>query len=720
MDLKTAQNYVALGFSLLPVFPANHPDVDKRKKPVTSLLTSGQWGTLQRERPRDEQLSAWFGNGHDNAIALIGGTVSGGLVCIDLDVKADLTGHLLEDISELLSLENPDLYKRLTRQKTVSNGEHWLFRTAQTIGNLALACRLGVPGRPREIDEKTNKPKKIKLIETKSEGGYFLVFPSQGYSFLAGDLSTVPTLTEAEVETIFTIARSFDQLPQEQKTYVPAQREFTTTATDLTPWDDYNQRATIGDVLQCLEGAGWIPVPKGESYRLRRPGATTGTHASLGAISALLNFFHVFSDSAAPFAGGKTYSPFAVLALCQYSGDYSRAAKELFAKGYGKKSAAQNDTRDTTETATVPVEPWSAESLSVCDLFKVEPPPVEMLVPDCIPKGVVGVLYAAGGATKSVATLRLAVDLAVADSNGVSCKWLDRFSIEKSARTLYLHLEDQEEDLARRIWAIRSTISFSGFVTPTLEEITDRINKNLFVLRRESVFAGDADTFVDAEAFPTAKFERLLRTCDIIQPGFIVIDTRTKASRADENKTDLAAADVEVWTRLRDKTGANVLLNAHTNKNARNPDATDQGMNSLRGAGSYADNARLLIGLRPTGLAEDGKPIIEVSNPKNTRTKLFEKFTVKFDYPRYSLSTDKGKGNTIVKCESLSKMIGERPEWSFTDLTAAIMISTRKSEATAIRRIKQLVIFKEIVKNDSGTYSPVRKQYPEVTNYIHD
>jgi hypothetical protein len=361
MDLKNAQSYVALGFSLLPVYPATHPDKLKQKTPVTALLPSGQWGPLQHNRPTDAQLSQWFGtNGND--IALIGGVVSGGLVCVDIDTKADNIGGLLETFTETLLSENEGLYKKLVRQQTVSGGEHWIYKTAQKIGNVALACRAGMPGRPDEIDEKTGKPKKLKLIETKSEGGYFLVAPSQGYSFLSRDLSTIPTLTSEEVETILTIARSFDQIPQEHKPYVPAQREFTTTATDLKPWDDYNQRATIADVLQCLQGAGWIPFPKGEGYRLRRPGATTGTHASLNAIPALPNFFHCFTESAVPFKGGKTCSPFAVLAICNYGGDFSKAARDLCAQGYGKKSAAQIDMRNpaaagnATETGAIDFE----------------------------------------------------------------------------------------------------------------------------------------------------------------------------------------------------------------------------------------------------------------------------------------------------------------------------------------------------------------------------
>jgi hypothetical protein len=449
MNHKTAKEYVALGFSLLPVHPATYPDIDQRKKPVTSLLPGMAWTPLQQRKPTDAELLQWFGN-DGNDVALIGGAVSGGLCCVDIDTKADISGHLLEDFEKLVILECPDIYSQLTRQKTVSGGEHYLFRTPGKVGNIGRAFRWGVPGRPGEINEKTGKPKKIKLIETKGEGGFFLVSPSQGYSFLSGDLNSIPVLTTDEVETIFTIARSFDQIPQEQKPYIPAQREF--KANDLTPWDDYNQRATIADVLQCLEGAGWIPVPKGEGYRLRRPGASTGTHASLNQIAALPNFFHCFTDSAAPFEGGKTYSPFAVLALCQYGGDFSKAARELHTQGYGKKSAAQNDTRNTPDAAknieTIPAIVWGAHY-------------IEHGIPDRKPELIGGILRQSHkmliGAPSKACKSFLAIRLALAIAGGHD--WLPGFSC-KQGKVYLVNFEIDDGSYMHRVQAVADALQW--------------------------------------------------------------------------------------------------------------------------------------------------------------------------------------------------------------------------------------------------------------------
>lgn len=363
---------------------------------------------------------------------------------------------------------------------------------------------------------------------------------------------------------------------------------------------------------------------------------------------------------------------------------------------------------------------WKVEDLSPESLFISEPGPVKMLVPEAIPQGVVGVLFAEGGATKSIASLRLAVDLAVAEGETISCKWLDRFIIDKSARTLYLHLEDEEEDLQRRLWVIRENISFCGFSTPSMEEITDRINKNLFILRRESVFSDSGETFIDGAGNPGKKFDRLLTLCDQVGPQLIVIDTRTKASRADENKTDVAAAELEAWTRLRDKTGATILLNAHTNKMARTPGIGDQGANSLRGAGSYADNSRLLIGFRAASNGGDEGRLIEVTNPKNTKMKAFEKFVVSFEYPNYVLCKEGAqKGKTAIAREQVLDLVATKSAWSYGDLRAAIMEKTGVKVRSAEEKIKDLLALGKVLKNDNGTYSMSQKTV-ESPAYFHE
>ena len=68
---------------------------------------------------------------------------------------------------------------------------------------------------PKEIEE-TGQKKKV-LIETRAEGGYFLIEPSNGYNILKGDLMDIPVLTSQEQDVLIESARSLNQLKLSEK-----------------------------------------------------------------------------------------------------------------------------------------------------------------------------------------------------------------------------------------------------------------------------------------------------------------------------------------------------------------------------------------------------------------------------------------------------------------------------------------------------------------------
>jgi hypothetical protein len=98
----------------------------------------------------------------------------------------------------------------------------------------------------------------------------------------------------------------------------------------LTAGDDYNQRHNWNEILEPL---GWKPVySKAEATVWRRPGKSDG-------ISATTNYggndkFYVFSTSTS-FEANSSYSKFAVFAITSHNGNFSRAAQDLRAQGYG-------------------------------------------------------------------------------------------------------------------------------------------------------------------------------------------------------------------------------------------------------------------------------------------------------------------------------------------------------------------------------------------------
>jgi hypothetical protein len=97
------------------------------------------------------------------------------------------------------------------------------------------------------------------------------------------------------------------------------------------PGEEFNRTASWHDIL---EPHGWSWVRKmGDSWYLRRPGKTHGTHSA--SLRTSTDCLYVFSEEAFPFEVNKPYSKFGALAVLEHGGDFSAAAKFLASRGYG-------------------------------------------------------------------------------------------------------------------------------------------------------------------------------------------------------------------------------------------------------------------------------------------------------------------------------------------------------------------------------------------------
>jgi len=101
----------------------------------------------------------------------------------------------------------------------------------------------------------------------------------------------------------------------------------------ITPLNDFNER---GDVVGVLVRNGWTIVgEKGDKVLVKRVGHTTSAHS--GNFDKKLRWFSVFSTST-EFEPQKAYKPATVYAMLECNGDYSRAASQLNAEGYGTRN----------------------------------------------------------------------------------------------------------------------------------------------------------------------------------------------------------------------------------------------------------------------------------------------------------------------------------------------------------------------------------------------
>jgi hypothetical protein len=263
------------------------------KKP--QLAEGETWSNgLGRERFTDAE-----------GIGIICGKISGGLECMDFD---NHFGDATENLIEYLKIpEVKDIYNRykLPIEKTQGGGFHLIFRCSKNEGSRKLAQRWNNEKNMAEA-----------IIETKGEKAYFVAYPTPGYVIARNDIFNVETITEFERAILIDNAISFNEFLQ------PIKTEF---EQGDRPGDIYNSKPeAIVEMIGILSNSGWKHLG---GYKWRRPGKDEGISATLGKVAP--NVFYVFTSNAHPFEPLKAYTPFQVLGLIKYNGDFKEAARSI-------------------------------------------------------------------------------------------------------------------------------------------------------------------------------------------------------------------------------------------------------------------------------------------------------------------------------------------------------------------------------------------------------
>ena len=305
------------GISVVPILP------DGSKRPAC------RWRVYQQRRTTLRELMSWFGY-RCQGLAFITGTISGGLEALDFDTRESY--HAWTERVQETRLTA--LHERLTEGylEATPNGIHLLYRCPRLIeGNQKLAK---VPGEGPQRWQT--------FIETRGEGGLVVVAPSGGgvhpsgkpYVLLQGGIATIATITPAERQALFTVARSFDASPP-PSAFRPEPIRFSASErldhriNGARPGDRYNQETSWEEVLGPH---GWrlLYDRDGEGY-WQRPGKDGP------GISATTNYqgrdrLYVFSTSTC-FEAGRSYSKFAAYTFLEHGGDFAAAARALAARG---------------------------------------------------------------------------------------------------------------------------------------------------------------------------------------------------------------------------------------------------------------------------------------------------------------------------------------------------------------------------------------------------
>lgn len=310
--LATALRAMRAGISVLP------PRQDGSKRPVSA------WKHYQAERADENTIRDWYANGR-TGVGVVPGAVSGGLELFEFDEP-----HLAKTFMEAAERTGMDgLVWRIARgycELTPSGGVHWFYRCSEVGNNTKLARR------PEPTEE---NPHGVKvLIETRGEGGFAIVAPSNGrvhpsggaYECISGNWDSVATITPDERRALFDLARTFDAMPVP----APVERFDSTVRLGERPGDRFAAETHWPEIL---EPHGWTYVySTNEGDYWRRPGKAWGVSASTNYKGSGL--LYVFSSSTV-FEPEQSYTKFAAYAVLNHGGDYRAAATALSAQQPG-------------------------------------------------------------------------------------------------------------------------------------------------------------------------------------------------------------------------------------------------------------------------------------------------------------------------------------------------------------------------------------------------
>jgi hypothetical protein len=240
------------------------------------------------------------------------------ILVIDIDLKVlpmELRAPFFDEFIAFVRDNVDGFDKKVAVHKTMNYGYHLTYRTKLMLGNEKIAV-------PVLSGIKTNG-KTQALIESRGTGGYAMLYDECANAL---DYIAIQYLSDEEHNTLLAICKMYDERVEEQEVEQPKKEK----AIGVSPWQDYNQRHTVFDVV-------------GDEFKVIRNLASKTVIKRHGATS--VHSGYVFKDSGCMylFSTGTAYpnekllSPFALFAYKYHRGDMSGAAKELYASGYGDR-----------------------------------------------------------------------------------------------------------------------------------------------------------------------------------------------------------------------------------------------------------------------------------------------------------------------------------------------------------------------------------------------
>ena len=239
------------------------------------------------------------------------------LEVIDVDLKVFSTAKEQKDfwIEYLSFLEDNilDFHDKFVIVKTKNNGYHILYKSKRVEGNKKIAKLKG---------------HKEAIIETRGAFGYVFIYDN----FLNGkNYSDIDFISDSDREILFSCSRSYNYIePEKQSVPKKEKKQYEVKDGDITPWDDFNQKNNVWDIVQ--EDFTIVRTLKNKLV-IRRHNAESA-HSGYIFTDDNLMFLH---STGTIYESEKQYSPWSAHVRKNFNDDFSAAAKQAYSDGYGSR-----------------------------------------------------------------------------------------------------------------------------------------------------------------------------------------------------------------------------------------------------------------------------------------------------------------------------------------------------------------------------------------------
>jgi hypothetical protein len=292
MKYENIKKLIALGYNVIPLNDDKTPKKawkDFQDKPVNTCVESNYYGLIC---------------GYND------------VECIDVDLKVLASkqerDEFIKHLSEYIDNHIEEYKKKIVIKKTRSGGYHFIYRAKNIEGNLKLAKLLN---------------HKEAIIETRGLGGYVCMYED----VVNLDYHQLEFISNEERDIIISICRLFNEV-QDQIIHVPikVEKQYKESDNHKTPWEEFNEKTSIFDII-----GDEFTVVKDLNNKtvIRRIGAKSPHSGYVFKNSGCMFLF----STGTIYEAEKLISPFTAYAVKHYEGNFSRAASDIYAKGFGDR-----------------------------------------------------------------------------------------------------------------------------------------------------------------------------------------------------------------------------------------------------------------------------------------------------------------------------------------------------------------------------------------------